>query len=85
MTDFAPPVVVGDVEYRIHTASDMALVIWPWHTLPTKTLFDELSRMGYSVTMETGNLAPYTVTGADTDDSDYLLMGSPDVAAAYAA
>lgn len=77
LDDFAEPTVTDGMEIRLSLDGDRVLLIFPWHTPPTMTGdgVKMLQTMGWKYTHELGNLNPYTVVGADTDDSDYVLMG----------
>lgn len=74
--EFADPTLVDGCEVRVSHDGRRALVIWPWHTPCEQygAVVDRTRSMGFKFYTEFGNMLPYSVFGADTDDSDYVLL-----------
>lgn len=76
LTDFSDPTVTEGVEVSISNDGTKCIVIYPWHyTLHDVQPALEVAKCaGFAVITEYGNLYPYTVAGADTDDSDFIIL-----------
>lgn len=77
LSDFTSASVVDGVEILLSADGKRALVVWPWHANPeveVRRAANTAQAMGYTTITEVGNLTPYRVPGADTGDSDFMLM-----------
>lgn len=76
LEDFTSSTVIGGTEILLTQDGSKAIIVYPWHSRPSDSspVWGTVRGMGFTIITEVGNLQPYTVPGADTDDSDYVLM-----------
>ena len=77
LSDFTQPTVTPEgVELLLSPDGGTCIIIYPWHfdRELVETAIHRAVGMGFTHITEMGNLYPYTVTGSDTDDSDYVLL-----------
>ena len=74
-TDFHEPSLVGGVEIRVALDGRTAMVAWPWDLVePARAVVRTVREMGWPVLTECGNMLPYKIDGATTDDTDYVIL-----------